>query len=448
MFFSPIFGPSSSPAAQAFKILEESHSAATSSSFITKRDLFYRDVALFKRQTSSDAHIASLCSALDVDREALGIRAAAKGLLTGSFRFQLRRISHVEPVTEGALAEGEGHQHPITWLQGSSVSEHLVPFVHDIETFQTQAAWVLVVEKEAIFQVLRQHDFASGSSCNLKPGLVITGKGYPDQATQQFLVFLAENFKDMSFFALTDGDPHGIDIFRMYKYGNGTADRPGRFAVKRLQWLGLRTVDFMQSGRGGTACSDGGYSQHCGGDGQGEDEQEALVSQGTLPIGAADRRKAESLLSNHWLSEDLKSELRYMLQHGCKAELEVLFESTRGGCATSGADKEPWMRAAVGEDEERAAASVHRDPAATSVASPIMVNEPAEEAAAIVSTQSLVQQAIPAAASSRVQAGPKLADGVDRGPNPSLATSKLLQYVARRMSSVDISVIRPGTSTP
>ncbi|KAE8254066.1 hypothetical protein A4X13_0g3556 [Tilletia indica] len=462
--------------AQAFKILEQSHSAASTGSFITKRDLFYRDVALFKRQTSSDAHIASLSSALDVDRDALGIRAAAKGLLSGSFRLQLRqclpslRNSHSDAEGDGGH---DGHQQPVLWLEGSPASQHLVPFVHDLDTFQTEAAWVLVVEKEAIFQILCQHAFAAGSSMNLKPGLIITGKGYPDQATQQFLVFLAEQFKDISFFILTDGDPHGIDILRMYQYGNGTIQRPGRFAVPHLEWLGLRTADFMLAGPKSTGHQDIEAHQDSAEGREGEGG-EALVSQGMLRLSPADRKKAESLISHDGLSELLKNELRIMLHYGGKAELEVLFESTtsedsdmssagdtnssqvRGPAAAAiatdgvgecevgtgrkggGAPEECWHRTSTSAPGDAAAGAnrCQSDAAAADSFDP-----PSREAVSAI-------DAVAAAATSWTRTVPASAESVDPGLKMSQATSRLLQYVAERMCSVDASVVRAGLDGP
>ncbi|KAE8267363.1 hypothetical protein A4X09_0g4987 [Tilletia walkeri] len=480
------------------------------------RDLFYRDVALFKRQTSSDAHIASLSSALDVDRDALGIRAAAKGLLSGSFRLQLRQ-SLPSPRDGHSDAEGDGahdgHQQPVIWLEGSPASQHLVPFVHDLDTFQTEATWVLVVEKEAIFQILCQHAFAAGSSMNLKPGLLITvrplenvlfelstlpqfirnadqsffpglwetlmlgqlvqGKGYPDQATQQFLVFLAEQYKDISFFILTDGDPHGIDILRMYQYGNGTIQRPGRFAVPRLEWLGLRTVDFMQAGHKSTGHQDAESHQVSAEGGEG-DGAEALVSQGMLRLSPADRKKAESLISHDGLSEVLKNELGIMLHYGGKAELEVLFESTtsedwdvssagdtnnsqvRGPAAAAiatdgvgecevgagrkggGAPEEGWHRTSMSApgDATAGANGCQSDTAAAD-----SFDSPGRQAASAMDV-------VAAAANSWTRTVPESADCVDKGPKISQATSRLLQYVAQRMCSVDASVVRAGLDGP
>ncbi|KAK0533702.1 endodeoxyribonuclease [Tilletia horrida] len=185
------------------------------------------DVTLFKRQSASDAHIDALADAFGVEREALGFRAGAKGLIAGSIQMRLR-CHHKAP------------------SPASDVSAQLLPSVYDLESIKTDAAWVLIVEKEAVFQLLRQCSFANGYTHGLRPGLIVTG--YPDQATRQFLLHLASHIpKSTPFFIITDGDPHGIDIYRTYLYGDGTLHKPGRLALQMLQWLGLRSHDFADT---------------------------------------------------------------------------------------------------------------------------------------------------------------------------------------------------------
>lgn len=36
-----------------------------------------------------------------------------------------------------------------------------------------------------------------------------------------------------------DGDPYGLEILSMYKYGGGTSNREERFATSRIEWLGV-----------------------------------------------------------------------------------------------------------------------------------------------------------------------------------------------------------------
>lgn len=54
---------------------------------ITKRDIYYRDVALFKRQSTVDQIIDVLCESLQVELFQLGCAATQKGLLYGDVQF-------------------------------------------------------------------------------------------------------------------------------------------------------------------------------------------------------------------------------------------------------------------------------------------------------------------------------------------------------------------------
>ncbi|KAK0548502.1 endodeoxyribonuclease [Tilletia horrida] len=281
--------------------MKEAYINAGEESFITKRDLFYRDVELFGRQAQSDQHVSALCNALGVEREALGFRATAKGLVSGTFSIRLRDTMHVPE---------DRDSHMQRCIQGTSSTEHLIPFATDIESFESDAAWILIVEKDAIFSILRHARFAEGAAHELKPGLIITGKGYPDQGTQQLLAFIAAHpaMQSVPFFLLSDNDPFGIDILRVYRFGNGTSQQPGTYALPNLTWLGLR------------------HDQHSG-----EafsptiSEGDANVA-GKLPLNNHDRKKATALLSKEWLPQEWKLELRHMLARNCKAEIEILLE--------------------------------------------------------------------------------------------------------------------------
>lgn len=64
----------------------------------------------------------------------------------------------------------------------------MIPSGDDIEEMvvDEDIGWILVVEKEAIFQTLCQVGFANDNALQ-KPGIIFTGKGYPDIATRQLV---------------------------------------------------------------------------------------------------------------------------------------------------------------------------------------------------------------------------------------------------------------------
>ncbi|KAG6326820.1 hypothetical protein ID866_12269, partial [Astraeus odoratus] len=60
------------------------HHALEQGISLTKRDLYYNDVALFKSQKAVDRLVDDLAATLKQDRADLNIRATSKGLIVGS----------------------------------------------------------------------------------------------------------------------------------------------------------------------------------------------------------------------------------------------------------------------------------------------------------------------------------------------------------------------------
>lgn len=81
-----------------------------------------------------------------------------------------------------------------------SLFEHLKNY----EYVHTNAKFVLIVEKDSIFQRLMDEEFTK----QFPEAILVTGRGYPDFCTINFLHFLSKH-AHLKFFALMDADPHG-----------------------------------------------------------------------------------------------------------------------------------------------------------------------------------------------------------------------------------------------
>jgi meiotic recombination protein SPO11 len=85
---------------------------------------------------------------------------------------------------------------------------------------------------------------------------VTQGKGYPDLATRQMVKMLSDNlpstcvvfpfsssatiFSRVPFITLVDGDPYGLDIAAVYKFGSVTLRHEShRLAVPRIECIGV-----------------------------------------------------------------------------------------------------------------------------------------------------------------------------------------------------------------
>ncbi|KAL0779992.1 hypothetical protein CaCOL14_004476 [Colletotrichum acutatum] len=116
------------------RIMQLSLSALTEGRLITKRNIYYQDTDLFKRQSIVDNLVDDLAFTLSLGREDLGIVAASKGLVSGPIILR-SRTSEVD----------------------ASSSEHgvLIPSARSVSEIDFgPAQWVLVIEKEATYRTL------------------------------------------------------------------------------------------------------------------------------------------------------------------------------------------------------------------------------------------------------------------------------------------------------
>ncbi|KAL5485078.1 SPO11 [Sanghuangporus weigelae] len=277
-------GASARSSAQLLKVANEAHEALLNESPMTKRaysDLYYRDVTLFKSQTKVDTLVDDLAATFAINRSNLNIRASSKGLFCGS-----------------ALS--------IHLCDGSVISGHdtepsLIPHAQDVAEFEIREdiSWILVVEKDAVFQTLRGSSLTNNPALS-GPGILITGKGYPDLATRQLVKTFSDNMPEKTrILALVDADAYGLDIVSVYKYGSARMRHENdSLAAERLEWIGVSASEALRMGL----------------------DRDAL-----LPISVHDQRKALSLLrSRSDLPPSWKRELMQMLHTRRKAEIEVL----------------------------------------------------------------------------------------------------------------------------
>ncbi|KAF8800283.1 DNA topoisomerase IV, alpha subunit [Phlegmacium glaucopus] len=272
---------SAKPLAQLFKVLDLAHEATLNNLPATKRDIFYQDVALFKTQKVVDTLVDDLAATFELERSDLNIRSSSKGLICGS-----------------GLT--------ITLISGESLIGHdtegtLIPAGEDIESFSVDedVAWILIVEKEAVFQTLcrlqlTKHDLMPGS------GIIITGKGYPDVATRHIVKSLADALpRSVPVLGIVDADPYGLDILSVYKYGSKSMQHENdKLATARIKWLGLWASEVESFG---------------------------IEKDGLLPITKHDEKKALTMLQkNARLPPRWKKELQYILHSRHKAEIEIL----------------------------------------------------------------------------------------------------------------------------
>ncbi|WVO14768.1 hypothetical protein L204_102406 [Cryptococcus depauperatus] len=255
---------------------------------ITLRDIFYRDKPLFIHQPVVNKIVDDIVASAGLQRKDFNVCASAKGLIAATSLVIHRR-------TENPLVLSATHA-------------SLIDPIEKISHLETPGnpegiKWVLVVEKDAVFQslcnatILKEPDLGSG--------VLVTGKGFPDLATRQILYLIANSFPKASMYALVDADPHGLSIFSNYTYGSKanaySKDHAGIALGERLQWLGLKASDWGELG---------------------------ISYNDLIPLEKSDVQLAMSMLRNHeHLPTSWKRELCHMLQLNRKAEIEIILSS-------------------------------------------------------------------------------------------------------------------------
>ncbi|OKL64093.1 hypothetical protein UA08_00319 [Talaromyces atroroseus] len=266
------------------RILSLIFEAVQNNMLITKRCRTLQGaVQLFGTQSVVNTIVDDIAYTVGVDRAALHVISVGKGLAAGAFRIM------------------------------------------------TKAKNCLDMSVEAVFRRLVHNKYHLNSAAG--KGILITGKGYPDICTREFVHLISDIATKNSssilrglkitpptatprFLALVDGDCDGVAIMSTYKYGSmAHAHASAHLNAPRLEWLGTRIKDVViEQNRNG---NDG--------------EDWAMIS-----LSHRDVKKVRSMLAkNPVFSEDgpeleWRAELQTMMMLNMKAETEVLY-GTGGG---------------------------------------------------------------------------------------------------------------------
>lgn len=222
---------------------------------ITKRDLFYTDVKLFVDQSESDGVLDDVATMIGCTRSNLHVVASDKGLVVG-------RISFFE--------DGDFIDCTKMGVGGKAIP----PYIDKIENIQSDAEFILLVEKEAAYMRMavslyddvilpgRALDVIdhSRSCCSMLilhchlipqedrfyqryPCIVITAKGQPDVASRMFLSRITSELQ-IPVLALVDSDPYGLKILSVYMSGSKNMSYDSAsLTTPDIKWLGLRPSD-------------------------------------------------------------------------------------------------------------------------------------------------------------------------------------------------------------
>ena len=256
---------------------------------LTKRDVYYAGgritigkESLFEKQADSDLIIEDIEVLTGLFREQLGVVAEESGQIVGNI------------VYETLNRDGE-------WIETdcTKVSDPMQTsgrFIKD-EEFKIKsidAKFILIVEKGGILTKLFDTKFDKRHNC-----IMISTKGQPDRASR-YLVKKIHNEYKLPVYMLVDGDPWGMHIASVWKYGSiRLCYENDRLACPNAKLIGVFPSEI---------------------------EKYDIKKYEKLDEG--DIRRARRLLSEPWLNcePEWKKEIELFLKNNKKCEIENLSE--------------------------------------------------------------------------------------------------------------------------
>lgn len=241
----------------------------------TKRDLYYTDVKLFRTQGESDEVLNDVACMLGCTRTSLSVVASEKGIVIG--RVQFREAGDLIDCTRMGVG-----------------GKAIPPYIEKITEIQSDADFILLVEKDAAFMRLAEDRFY-----NKYPCIIITAKGQPDVATRLLLKKLKDTLK-IPILGLVDSDPYGLKILSVYMSGSKNMSYDSaNLTTPDIKWLGVRPSDLNKYG---------------------------IPDQCRLAMTEHDIKTGKELLEEDFIkkNQDWYKELELMVKNKEKAEIQAL----------------------------------------------------------------------------------------------------------------------------
>jgi DNA topoisomerase-6 subunit A len=192
--------------------------------YMTKHTLKGSSENTFEDQTESDPIIEDLEVGIDALREELHLFATRRGGLVGPMIVR----DGADDIDLSRMGRGG-------WMIPSICEEEVLKFV------RCKAAFILFVEKDAMFQRLNEDGFWKKHNC-----ILMTTQGQATRGARRLLQRMANELK-LTVYALVDSDPWGLYIYSVLKQGSiNLAYESMRMAVPSVRFLGMSAFDYKK----------------------------------------------------------------------------------------------------------------------------------------------------------------------------------------------------------
>jgi DNA topoisomerase-6 subunit A len=230
----------------------------------------------FEEQGESDPIIEDVEAMLNTLREKLHLSTDRKGYMAGKV------VINDSGDRINCAKMGSGG-----WAIPSNVEEEKIKFEG------VQADYILVTEKDAVWQRLNEDRFWKKNNC-----IIITGKGQPARGCRRLINRLHMEHK-LPVYVLTDADPWGYYIYSVIKQGSiNLSFLSDRLGTPDAKFIGLTTMDVDKFG---------------------------IPKNVTIKLNKGDEKRIKEMRRYVWFKpKEWQAELKHMLKAGHKLELEAL----------------------------------------------------------------------------------------------------------------------------
>ena len=244
--------------------------------YMTKHTIKGTSENTFEDQSESDPIIEDLEVGIDALREELHLFANRRGLVVG----KLIVNDAGDQIDLAKMGRGG-------WGIPSICEDDALKFV------RTDADFILVVEKQAIFHRLNEDRFWEKNKC-----ILMTSEGQAARGARRLLQRMATELK-LPIYVLVDNDPWGLYIYSVLKQGSiNLAYESMRMAVPHVRFLGMSSYDYKKF---------------------------SLTPAATIKLSKEDIARAEQMKAYPWFKEKKwQREITALLENGFKMEVDAL----------------------------------------------------------------------------------------------------------------------------